>query len=173
MVLNNYYAWRTFCDNYTYVQYDERSPITTGIKDTTNTAITLNISGGSYASDVFPHLINYSLGNGFSVKLGEGVTDPEAEDYTMEADITSYLVSYNCNHTMGVTDTGQKSVVITVTGINNNSNAITISELGIFKSFYDYQGSTKNAMMVHELLDAPITLNYGQSFSLTFEWIES
>jgi len=173
MVLNNYYAWRTFCDNYPYVPSDERSPVTTGIKDTTNTAITLKVSGGGYASDVFPHLINYSLGSGFSVKLGEGITDPEAEDYTMETDITSYLISYNYNYTMGVTDTGHKSVVITVTGVNNNSSAITISELGIFKSFYDYQGNTKNAMMVHELLDAPITLNYGQSFSLTFEWIES
>ena len=67
--------------------------------------------------------------------------------------------------------------LITITGINNSSSDITLTEVGITKIFtveVNISGVTTSApvMLAKMLLDNPITVRAGGSFRIVVEWKE-
>ena len=145
-------------------------------EDGTTAYVTTGSSG--YASYITPIAPNYSLYYGLTVKVGSGTTEPTIDDYCMTSNETSNFTQYTVTSSTSVENA---SVVISfaVSGVNNTGSAITISEIGIYKSFlYKSANDTSNVfyqptMLVHNLLDDIITVQPGSSFQFLYKWTES
>ena len=57
-----------------------------------------------------------------------------------------------------------------INATNNTSNSVTIKEVGITKTLYN--GSWLQVLLARKVLDTPITVAAGGSFTLPLQWIE-
>lgn len=170
MILSNYailksYTSRKPLDSTYNIQED------IGLKDITGS--TAECYG--FASSSRFNCDNWSLKTSLSMRVGVGDTEPEFTDYALGSDITSSIA--NTVITTTTTADGPKvKTVITMSGRNSSSSAITITEVGITKNIvvaYLNYWAKKEVLMVKELLEEPIEVPGNGSFSLTFSWEEA
>ena len=99
-----------------------------------------------------------------------GVSHPIADDCTDRINGLSFTLN-NSGQDYGF------STVATIHGRYSTLFApqITITEVGFVKKFASDVAfsTTSDVMLVKMLLDEPITLNAGDPFNITVEWIES
>lgn len=111
----------------------------------------------------------YDLG----IAIGTGTTEVLPQNWKLAQDITSSL-NPNITTNVGSDDRGIR-VVSTISGTNTLSSSVTITEVGVYKNIYsDCYNAVKNekCLFVRHLLDEPITLASGESYSFTFEWVQ-
>lgn len=156
MILKNY--WN-------YLNGIQKGSIGDGIK---------TLSGG-----VFPfstseiNVNNVSLSNKISIKLGSGEDEVEADDYSMDGDITSSLSSLTFSNTMTSDENGIRRVV-TVSGANNTSSSITVNQIGLVKHIdASGMGSGVDFLILKVKLNNPLTISSNTSLSITLEWTEA
>ena len=110
--------------------------------------------------------------------MGTGNTEVDADDYCLANDVSSSFsnltASYNevvSNDTDGIPNA---KIVFSIAGVNSSADSITIKEIGLCKNiiFYTAGNSQQNVLFVRHILDTPITVAAGDSFTLPLQWIE-
>lgn len=107
-------------------------------------------------------------------RVGKGDGTITATDYALFDDCTDDLSDVTIVTSASPTDGGYQNIV-TVTGSNNTENAITITEIGITKTFFiqnDSDEFTNPVMFAKILLFNPVTVVANGTFSITVEWLE-
>lgn len=107
----------------------------------------------------------YSSADGIALLIGSGTTAPSSSDYTLEKIITSYTVSGQSTYVPASSAT-YDDVFLTITRVvkNETENSFTVSELGCFIC----NSTTSNTMLIaREVLDTPVTIAPGDSYSFT------
>ena len=171
MVLNNY--WKAL-DILKDASYGSNANKSFGIKliDGRNADI-------RYGVDV-QYQMNCLVGNIdlkndlMTARLGKGTGTIQPTDYALFDDVTSSFSDVQLSVASDATDEGYSSIY-TVSGQNNTEAAITISEVGICKTFWisDQQPMyNQPAMFVKMLLENPITVPAGGTFQLNVQWLE-
>ena len=172
MILNNYWIfvgymlrdWNIFDNRYDNI----------GLLDTNGIDFAIPLGIRSDYGSQEPPMRNHMPRVDLHVAVGTSTTAPTAGDYNLGNDISGSLTSYS----ESVTSSANGSTLTTIavaSGVNTTGNTITISELGIYKLMYGGQygtGSRVKVYFVRHLLDEPKVVPSGESFSLTFEWIE-
>lgn len=178
MILNNYWnlmagmAGLTFAWSNDVDEYDD-----IGLKDTNGSSLLINphtTDQGGNSADV---VANWNPRAKLSAVIGNGAQNPTASDFALGNDVTDDMSNYSVTVNTSATN-GEISTVITITGMNNTGDTITISEVGIVKEITTTQGTTythvkKDCLLVKLLLDTPKTVAPGEGFTLTLEWLES
>lgn len=106
------------------------------------------------------------------IALGSGTTQPTKEDYKIETPITT-LTSSGASNNIRQSGVYLSDYIITATQnvVNNTSNAITISEIGLFA------GDTSGCILLTRDVIAPVTLAVGESktfiLSVDFEQLST
>lgn len=104
-----------------------------------------------------------SPGTGFGVFCGSGDTPPTEDDYTLAEPLSLDYIAGSITETI-------INKVIQYTVQNNNTEAVTIRELGLCLTYY-YPSSLDhcfNILLNRKLLDTPITLEVGEQAVITF-----
>ena len=172
MVLRNY--WIAFSN--LVCKYDD------SIGNKTSSENLYTIAGGSYQiliggnndSQRIDTFKNAQLKTrNISFQFGSGTTAPSYTDYALETDITNSISNISFTTDSSASSEGAKTTYI-ITGVNSSNSSITISEIGLCKNFYTSYNRLLDVpfMLVREVLDTPITVAAGDSFTLTFEWVE-
>lgn len=168
MVLNNY--WKAF-------QYMEG----------------LSTSGGGYINtgmvklngDAMPNLENYiRMGDSTNTNLvkirtsnigaviGCGTGTIAATDYSLFDDCTSDFANFSVVNAFSA-ENDALSQIVTISGMNNTADEITITEAGITKSYSEVESGTGGAVLFAKmLLSTPVTVPAGGSFQLSVKWEE-
>lgn len=113
-------------------------------------------------------LYTYNVG----IALGSGTTQPTKEDYKIETPITT-LTSSGASNNIRRTGVYSSDYIITATQsvVNNTSNNITISEIGLF-----FGTSTGCVLLTRDVI-TPVTLAVGESktfiLSVDFEQLST
>lgn len=109
---------------------------------------------------------DYSTGITF-LSYGSGTTEPTADDYTLESPISTLTGS---SATCGKTASGKQYTQVVT---NETNEDVTITELGLFvlvNATYNYATVMNSSIMLYrEVLDAPVTLEPGQTATFTAE----
>lgn len=174
MILKNYKALKCAINKKSQWQYYS----CVGVVATDGTAIITIYQ--SYSSTQGIDGYNYGslcLNRDITALIGTGTTEPTINDYQLENDISSSFsnlaISSNVSNNVGETYAYER--IITITGLNNTSDDITISEIGLQKNM-QYANSTnatnKKVLLVRHLLDTPITVAPNETFSITLIWRE-
>ena len=113
-----------------------------------------------------------------SVIVGKGTGTVSASDYNLFDDCTASISNFSYTNQLNATDDGL-SQVFTLGGNNNTENDITITEVGIVKSYqgaYEISGQDVSAwndvLFAKILLSTPVTVPAGGSFQLSVKWEE-
>lgn len=178
MILNNYwnlmagmsgltFAWSNDTDTYADI----------GLKDMDGSTLLINphtTDSGGNSADV---VANWNPRAKLSAVIGNGAQEPTASDFALDSDVTDDMSNYNVTVNTSASN-GEISTVITVTGMNNTGDAITIREVGIVKEitttvWSNYSHVKKDLLIVKHLLETPKTVAAGEGFTLTLEWLES
>lgn len=106
------------------------------------------------------------------IRVGSGSTAPEGTDYCLESDLTSSITNVVNSHTLTVED-GKLKTTYTMSASNNTTSTITISEVGIYKNYYDDTNSLKTCLFARKLLDTPIEVPAYSGFVINFVWEEN
>ena len=107
-------------------------------------------------------------------RLGKGTGTITPQDYALFDDCTSSISNLTVTNSANPTDEGYQSI-ITISGLNNTENEITITEVGITKTFYEQNSAdlfTNPVMFCKILLNIPVTVPAGGAFTITIEWLE-
>lgn len=126
---------------------------------TCNDYITASNSSGFYLEKV-------------GIALGSGTTQPTKEDYKIETPITT-LTSNGAGNNIRQSGVYLSDYIITATQnvVNNTSNTITISEIGLFI------GNSSGCILLTRDVIAPVTLAVGESktfiLSVDFEQLST
>lgn len=141
----------------------------------------VNISG-----DSVPNLLTYVGGsssaglwqirtNKMGVLVGSGTTEPTAEDYRLENDVTSSFSNVSVSDSLNATENGL-SQVFTVGGDNLSGDEITITEVGITKTYSGQNevsdSSTQVVLFARIVLDTPVVVPNNGSFQIPIQWLE-
>lgn len=169
MILKNFWAW------YRYVMWGSTNNITipadTLIDDTGNNIVTLY---GQYWNARF--LIAFNPNQGSTVPLtdytwlvfGTGTTSPQYSDYSLEADCTSSF-SVIGNITSNIED-AKINFTFNWQLTNNTNSDISITEIGVKKKVSPSNGTTKNVLLLRQLLDEPFTIAAGATKVFNYTW---
>lgn len=172
MILNNYWSFAAYVGthNMTWMKYTDS---VSGAKNTSGDTVTM-IAGPNQNSGEWVEKASedYALRKNLGAIVGAGTTEPTADDYALANDITNSISNFSCSVSTA-NDGGKLSTVVTITGVNNTANSITISEIGIYKNYYADSGfNFERCLFIRHILDTPKTVASGSGFSLTFEWTE-
>lgn len=105
--------------------------------------------------------------------IGSGTTSPTAEDYTLEARITSG-VSGSCSISDDFFDNDGNPILKMVVTLSNNGSAdITVSEIGFFQQLnaatsISSSGTAQVFMIDRTILNEPVTIPAGESVAITY-----
>ena len=181
MVLSNYFKIKTFFDSHWFQRNGS------SVNDPANWSDdigVLDVNGDSrrpqwngyptnyesYVPQNWAHRMN------LEIRFGSGNTAVTASDYQLANQINSFSnLSFSIN-TSSVS--GGESTIVTCSGTNPTSSAITITEFGIVRKMWcqyvDLSGNSEWAyiMFVREVLQSPITAEPNENFQLAFEWLE-
>ena len=95
----------------------------------------------------------------FAVAIGSGDTPPTVDDYKLQNAITANLNAGQTSISAGTSYSGASSMVLTQPIINNNSEAITVREVGIFTYGYNFGGI--RALLTRDVIN-PVTIQPGE-----------
>lgn len=111
--------------------------------------------------------------------VGSGTTEVSVEDYALENEFSSSVTCTISSATYENTEDFKIKKLYVITGKNNSSDTVTISEVGIWKKFYgqinpsyDAWLSNRRYLMVRQLLTTPITVPAGKEYRITLEVID-
>lgn len=156
MLTNNYKKWLTHISsdrssvNRTYKFIDGAEQQTSMAN---NTAKFLN-----YSSSI-PTTQNYNS----TIFVGSGNTTPTREDYKLESIIEENLTVVSANENL----TGN-NIVLDKTFTYSGTQDITIAEIGLYKkTIVSSTGMYNTICFVREVLDTPITISNGDTFTVT------
>lgn len=174
MILNNYWKWLYELRDGFSVSEQSLVKTDTTIKNLSGNYIKIVKRANLNAYTIIPIIYNFTLRNNLSIRVGSGTNAESADDYNLGDDKTAQISNYTNTINVSFTDNSLKAV-ISVSGVNNSETPITISEVGIVKTLgtgYNSSLETDNVLIARKLLTTPLTVGAGNSFSLTFEWIE-
>lgn len=121
---------------------------------------------------------NYTLHKNLLPRVGTGNTEVDADDYRLANDVTSSFSNLTASYNEVVsTDTDgipNAKIVFSIAGVNSSADSITIKEIGLCKNivFFASGNSQQKVLFVRHILDTPITVAAGDSFTLPLQWIE-
>lgn len=168
MITNNYYKLKAV------VSANVIPPSTSQTFPANLTDISGNINLGVYGDANPGHATfsteNWALRTRLSMRVGNGNTEPTFDDYCLDSDCNSWLSNIQTTVNTGYEGNVIKTV-ITMSAING-VNELVIKEVGVFKGVYESGLVNHDILLVRELLEQPLTVPPGGSFSLTFAWEE-
>lgn len=175
MILNNYWKYLAVMYNSNNV-VNEYGGQNTGVKNTSGTTFSIT-TGTSYSAYYGQLNINlYPRKNTF-VRVGTGDTAVTADDYNLDNDVTASLSNVANSQNIVVNDEGKLITTYIFSATNNTGNALTIKEVGIYKAgiWGGSNGSepTNSCFFARKVLDNPIVVPTGSSFTVNFVWEEN
>ena len=178
MILNNYWNLIAGMAGLTFVWINDVENLADiGLKDMDGSSLLINphtTDSGRNSADI---VANWNPRAKLTAVIGSGGQDPTASDFDLGDDVTDHITNFSATVNTS-SASGGISTVVTVTGINTTQGVITISEVGIVKEITTTTGNNythikKNCLLVKHLLDTPKTVESGEGFTLTIEWLES
>lgn len=151
-----------------------KNTVTNGIVSydgTTRNAAYYQTLTGLFALDYMHKLRTTALAHGIGeqgVRIGSGATPATADDYTLENLILSGISIVNPS---GVSVSAEKdgvSATATYAVANTGNTAIEINEIGLYGEVFTNNSSTHLALLDRTVLESPITINPGESKTLTY-----
>lgn len=112
-------------------------------------------------------------------QVGTGTTDAAPDDYQLESDATSSFSSVQTARAINMDADGNMVTTFTLTGQNSGSEAVTITEVGVFLGAFftastsSYPGINQYIMVIRQLLNSPITVEPGKGYRIVIEMIEN
>jgi hypothetical protein len=170
MILNNYWKWLNITQTTNAYTDDYYAPVyNIGLKNLSGSeaAISPNSSQGGWETRNFANA---------TVRFGSGSGAITADDYAMSNDCTDDIDSINVSVTSAASDDGITRTM-TITGINNSGNDVTITEVGYDKVIQWYSRDdgwhTEHVLFSKTKLSEPLTLADGDSFLINLAWNEA
>jgi len=111
-----------------------------------------------------------------TLKVGTGTTEPTADDYCLESEdsaLTYVSGSASGNYTSKNLSMGGSVKTVVATFINNTTEAVKITEIGLFVNYaasFDLDGTNntrRNFLMAREVID-PVEIGVGETYTFTF-----
>lgn len=175
MILDNYWKYLAAVE-------DSRNNIATdtirypGIKNTSGTTFGVTTGAQYFSTRVDQMNHNLIVRSNTSIRVGTGDTEVTAGDYNLANDITASLSNVQNSQTITTNEEGKLITTYTLSATNNTANTITLKEVGIYKSSIwgatNDTGLTNNCFFARKLLDTPLEVPVGTSFTMTFNWSE-
>lgn len=107
------------------------------------------------------------------IRIGKGTGEISASDYSLFDDCTASFSNLSVANSVIPSNDGYRQTIV-ASGVNNSGADITITEAGITKSFFSGGSNIKPPLLLtKKMLNTPLTVENGDSFTLTFEWLES
>ena len=162
MVLSNYWKWQNACNT---INQSDQISVDVGMKSTAGDAATILFDGSS--------IKNYLIADSLTPAIGTGSNTYVKGDYALKDDITSSFSNLSISLSSNADDS--LSRIITVQGLNNASEAKTISEIGIVKTIYAAQNLSvyKPVLLAICQLSAPVVVEADATFQITIQWTEA
>jgi len=172
MVLNNYWMWLDYMNSHSFYGSADFNNTNTGmIQLNGNAASVVTRNTSSYGTVEYSRLLT----RGITLRVGTGIDDISATDYSLANDITNSLSNLNTVISSYVDTKYNK--VITLTGTNNSGNSVAITTVGVCKKFYRAlyldESESCQVMMAKYALETPLIVPNGQGFSITLNWLET
>lgn len=176
MILKNYWKWLSMSQSYLAIKNATGDEQIGGFIATNGNSISnLNASyANNWAADVY---YQYSAKNRFlgdiTAVLGTGENTYTSDSYNL-ANTINGIDNLQVNLSFSV-DNGLHRV-ITITGRYLSANPTTITDVGIIKPIYKgsyNEPSSDNIMLAIIQLDNPLSVAYGDNFSITIDWTEN
>lgn len=111
------------------------------------------------------------------IRVGSGRGQIDVTDYCLFDDITSSISEPQFTVANSVLNDGVSTIIV-YSGINQTQSPFTITEMGVCKTFYDYDQAntsvvpTNSVMIAKVQLAKPIIVQPNQPFTFNCEWIE-
>lgn len=111
-----------------------------------------------------------------TLKLGTGTAEATVNDYSLESEdsaLTYVSGSASGGYTNDNLSVGGSVKTVVATFINNTTEAVTITEVGLFVNYavsYDLDGTNntrRNFLMAREVID-PVEIGAGETYTFTF-----
>lgn len=175
MVLNNYWKWVNGMNKwnlFTSTGQGNGQIANIGMVDIGGNERSTVVSRYNYSTIDSVIDNNRRFNVGLACRIGTGDNEYDANDYALASDVTSSFSGVTATVSSQVDDGLNRTIM--VSGSNNTSSDITITEIGIAKNlYYATDGSSSNCLFAIAKLDTPITVpaNSG-GFTATFEWVE-
>lgn len=176
MILSNYHKYLTAIQDSTN-SISENTVRYPGIKNTSGTAFGVTTGSQYFSSRVDEMNVNLITRKNTFVRVGTGDTAVTADDYNLDNDVTTSLSSVTNSQTISTDENGKLVITYIFSGVNNSGNALTIKEVGIYKSGIwgatNDTGNKNSCFFARKLLDTPIEVPNGTTLTLTFQWEEN
>lgn len=171
MILNNYWKGMKIVESAAAQQNTSLDFHLVGISGNEIGAILTSWRSSTSLSD--PAVQNSNLRTARTeIRIGKGTGTPTANDYGLFDDCTSDISDLTFNNSTQYQD-GAFSQILVINGANNTSNPITITEVGVCKTFLTAaQSYSEPVMLAKTILDNPITVQGGNTFRVIIEWLE-
>lgn len=134
-----------------------------GIQQYTSTASMYSVTANAVTN-------NQKVFTNNTISLGTGITPPELTDYELAEKCSNLNLSATRVISRELSAENVK-ILWTMTGFNSNNEAVTISELGLYKRLTNTSGdSTLNTILLaRSLLPNPITVQPQENFIINYE----
>lgn len=171
MVLSNY--WKALNSLKLLTGGNGHAPTGMVMTNGSTLANILTYIGGGSDADVRSNRWRLRDSN-ISAVVGKGSGTISAEDYALFDDCTSSFSNFSVANAAGASTEGF-SQVVTISGQNNSGEDITITEVGIVKTYerretYPEGGGT--VMFAKIQLDSPVLVPNNGTFQITVQWLE-
>lgn len=110
---------------------------------------------------------------GMGARVGTGSSEPTADDYSLETEVTSSFTSTSTSVTFTTNENGHFVIDVTWTGTNTSGSDLTITELGLVKSFGKLDSASATTpssfalvLLARHLLGTPVTVPAGQGTAI-------
>lgn len=174
MILNNYWNWKSYIEKH-QMGNSGATTASIGLIDTSGSAATLwdGAANNGYMSTHLGLLYNWAIKRDLSAQVGSGDTAVQASDYALATNITSSFSNVTATSSTSA-DGNKEKTIITISGANSSGSTKTIKEVGITAAVYTSSAqNTATIMLLRHVLDDPIEVANGQTFTVTITWEES
>ena len=164
-----------FTRNWYKAMSTEISRVNDTFQSVTGTTQTLSVSAylfnimlnedNRYTPSIYK--VRTALDSGGGVIFGTGNAIPTIDDTALSGDLVSGF-SYN-SHVSAKRDADGVTITALYTVINNNAEAITISEVALIANLYNNNTQAMyKGLLDRTVLDTPVTIPAGQSKQITY-----
>lgn len=176
MILNNYWKYLAVMFNSNNLVQTEIIK-NTGVRNTSGVSFGITAGSSYYTNYINELSVNLYPRKNTTVRVGTGDTAVTADDYDLANDVTNALSNVTNSQNLVVNDEGKLITTYLFSATNNTGNELTIKEVGIHKAniWGGSNGSEpKNScFLARKILDNPITVPNGTSFTVNFVWEEN
>lgn len=170
MILKNYWRWLQATQRY---PVDETNTIDVGLKNISGASqnIILGCPGSTVGASLQSLIAKNRCLDNVTFRIGTGTTEPTADDYALANDVTANISDLTVTKGWNATDGYNR--IYTVTGTNNMASAITVTQLGVCLGITaDSEYTTNLVMMAVVVLEEPLTVAAGDTFTFSVNWAE-